>query len=75
MADKKKPLLETLIRYNEAYRRGAPLVSDHEYDRLLDELKKTDPDNPFFNRVEPEKFEAKKQVRHPVPMLSLEKIY
>jgi len=75
MADKKETLLETLIRYNEAYRRGTPLVSDHEYDRLLDELKKTDPNNPFLHRVEPEQFEVKKQVRHPVPMLSLEKIY
>jgi len=75
LADNVETLLEKLIKYNEAYRRGAPLVSDHEYDRLLEELKKSDPGNPFLHRVEPEKFETKKQVRHPTPMLSLEKIY
>jgi DNA ligase (NAD+) len=75
MTDNVETLLETLIKYNEAYRKGEPLVSDHEYDRLLEELKQTDPHNPFLHRVEPEKFEAKKQVRHPIPMLSLEKIY
>lgn len=75
MADNKHILLDTLIRYNEAYRSGTPLVSDHEYDRLLEELKQIDPDNPFLHRVEPERFESKNQVRHPIPMLSLEKIY
>ena len=75
MADHVDILVEKLVKYNEAYRRGTPLVSDHEYDRLIEELKESDPEHPFLHKVEPEKFETKKQVRHPIPMLSLEKIY
>ncbi len=66
-------LVETLKRYNEAYRSGRPLVSDHEYDSLVEKLRKLDPDHPFLHVVEPEKFEVKREVRHPVPMLSTEK--
>lgn len=68
-------LVETLKRYNEAYRSGKLLVSDHEYDSLVQKLRELDPAHPFLHIVEPEKFEARKEVRHPVPMLSTEKAY
>ena len=68
-------LVETLRRYNKAYRSGSPLVSDHEYDSLVQKLQELDPAHPFLHLVEPEKFEARKEVRHPVPMLSTEKAY
>ncbi len=68
-------LVTLLKQYNAAYRRGAPLVSDHEYDRLMAELISRDPANPFLQAVEPEIFESKVEVRHPVPMLSIEKAY
>ncbi len=68
-------LVETLKKYNEAYRSGSPLVSDHEYDSLVQKLRELDPAHPFLHIVEPEKFEARKEVRHPVPMLSTEKAY
>lgn len=73
--DKIQSLSLLLKKYNQAYRRGKPLVSDHEYDNLLEELKLLDPDNKFLYQVEPEKFEQKKQVKHPSPMLSTEKAY
>ena len=69
-----KILAEKLKKYNDAYRSGHPLISDHEYDELLERLRKLDPCNAFLQRVEPEKF-AKRQVRHPVAMLSTEKAY
>jgi len=72
---KTEPLVKSLKKYNEAYRSGNPLVSDHEYDNLVQKLKDLDPDNPFLQSVEPEKFNGKKEVRHPVPMLSTEKAY
>jgi DNA ligase (NAD+) len=73
--DRIKELVETLERFNEAYRSGTPLVSDYEYDRLVEELAVIDPGHPFLHSVEPEKFEEKMEVRHPVPMLSTEKAY
>jgi len=68
-------LVEILKKYNKAYRKGKPLVSDLEYDRLLENLQKLSPDHPYLRLVEPEKFDTKKEVKHPVPMLSTEKTY
>ncbi|MBW1895206.1 MAG: DNA ligase [Deltaproteobacteria bacterium] len=68
-------LVEKLKRYNEAYRGGSPLISDFEYDRLVEELRNLSPNHPFLQSIEPEKFDSKKEVRHPVPMLSTEKAY
>jgi len=68
-------LVEKLMIYNEAYRKGMPIVSDTEYDSLLEELRKLDPNHPYLNEVEPEIFSGKVRVRHPLPMLSTEKAY
>lgn len=68
-------LVKTLKKYNKAYRSGNPLVSDHEYDSLVQKLRGLDPAHPFLHIVEPEKFEARKEVKHPVSMLSTEKAY
>ena len=68
-------LVRQLERYNRAYRLGEPLVSDQEYDRLTEELRALDPENQFLLTVEREKFEDKREVRHPTPMLSIEKAY
>ncbi len=68
-------IVKKLEVYNVAYRNGEPLISDTEYDRLVEELRSIDPFNPFLNRVEPEEFKTKREVRHPVPMLSIEKAY
>lgn len=70
-----KTLVESLKKYNKAYRNGKPLVSDLEYDGLVAKLKELDPDHPFLQSVEPEKFKGKREIRHPVPMLSTEKAY
>jgi DNA ligase (NAD+) len=68
-------LVQRLQTYNEAYRAGTPLVSDEEYDNLVESLRKLDPDNPFLHQVEPEVFSGKQEIRHPVPMLSTDKAY
>lgn len=68
-------LAERLEEYNRAYRRGEPIVSDREYDRLVEELRRKDPQHPFLLKVEPEKFEGRRQIRHPLQMLSIEKTY
>ena len=68
-------IAEQLKKYNEAYRNGKPLVTDAKYDELIEKLKKLDPFHEFLHSVEPEKFEVRKEIKHPVPMLSLEKAY
>ncbi|CAB5085697.1 DNA ligase (NAD(+)) (EC [Olavius algarvensis associated proteobacterium Delta 3] len=70
-----KKLVEKLNAYNDAYRRGKPLISDVEYDALVEQLREIAPQHPFLNAVEPETFENKIEIRHPAPMLSTEKAY
>jgi len=75
MTDMLNEIARTLQVYNEAYRKGSPIVSDAEYDRLVEELRSLDPEHPFLHAVEPEAFSGKREIRHPVPMLSTDKAY
>ena len=68
-------LVEKLQRYNHAYRQGKPLISDTEYDNLVEELRTLMPGHPFLHQVEPEKFSERREIRHPQAMLSTEKAY
>jgi len=68
-------LVKRLKAHNDAYRRGEPQISDREYDRLVEVLRERDPANPFLHAVEPETFEARREIRHPNPMLSIDKAY
>jgi len=68
-------LVEELKRLNEAYRSGDPLVSDAKYDEKVEALRAINPVHPFLKAVEPELFNGRGKVRHPVPMLSTEKAY
>ncbi len=72
---KTEQLVALLRQYNQAYRRGEPLVSDAEYDNLVEELRRREPEHPWLHQVEPEKFSNRREVRHPQPMLSTEKAY
>jgi DNA ligase (NAD+) len=75
MTDMLDEIVQTLRVYNKAYRKGSALVSDAEYDRLVEELRSLDPGHAFLHVVEPETFTGKKEIRHPVPMLSTDKAY
>ena len=44
-------LVAALEKYNAAYRRGAPLVSDTEYDQLVEKLRQHDPQHPFLHAI------------------------
>jgi DNA ligase (NAD+) len=68
-------LVDLLKTYNQAYRQGAPVVSDAEYDELVEQLRAIAPAHAFLQAVEPEQFTGKQEVRHPAPMLSIEKAY
>ena len=43
-------LEEKLIRYSNAYYQGNELISDAEYDALVEKLKKENPNSELFNK-------------------------
>lgn len=70
-------LAEELARYNEAYRAGSPIITDAEYDLLLERLRDMNPDHPYLQDVEPEPegVFGTYTVTHGEPMLSTDKAY
>ena len=78
-----RQLVDKLLEYQKAYYVDAhPLVSDLEYDRLFDELKRIEksdpslvfPDSPTL-RVGSDLSNDFPEVRHTIPVLSLDKAY
>ena len=68
--------LEKKIRnLREAYWKGNPLVSDEDYDKMVQELKDINPFNPLLDDIETGTIPADNQIHHKKPMLSLDKIY
>lgn len=61
-----------LFELNKAYREGNPQVSDAEYDRMVEELRETNPNDKFFESGVVEKASDRMEPL-PVPMFSLEK--
>lgn len=59
---------------NALYRKGDPQITDAEYDAMVAELTKRDPEHPWLVNVEPEDFEGK-TIRLPERMLSTQKAY
>ncbi|WP_412473925.1 NAD-dependent DNA ligase LigA [Halobacteriovorax sp. YZS-1-1] len=68
-------LLEDQIKYHKAlYYRGEPEISDIAYDKIEDELREIDPDNPVLNLVG-STISSLEKVKHDKKMLSLGKTY
>jgi DNA ligase (NAD+) len=76
--------LREKIRYHDRkyYVEAAPEISDLDYDRLMDRLKKLESDHPELitadsptQRVGEQPVESLEQVEHRVPMLSIENTY
>ncbi len=68
--------LENAIRRaNDLYwNHNAPEISDPEYDALVEELKRLDPNNALVTQIAPVELKGPK-VTHSKPMLSLDKAY
>ena len=67
-------LSDVIRRASEQYwKTGTSFLSDTAYDKAVEELRKLDPGNPILQQIEGMTPEQK--VRHPVPMLSLQKAY
>lgn len=73
---RKDELIEKINKYRDAYWNGEPLVSDAEYDKLIEELRNIDADNSLLNSIEHGKMKSSNgKVEHQTPMLSLNKVY
>ncbi len=79
---KVRELRKLLNKANDAYYQEAtPLMSDREYDRLLEELRELEDEHRLFspdsptNRIGGQPTKAFPTVTHPVPMLSLSNTY
>lgn len=67
------PLEEKIMQANIAYwSKHQPIMSDAEYDRLIEQLRKEDPFNPLISKLDDG---TKNDCVHPYPMLSLRKVY
>lgn len=66
-------LVNRIKETNEKYRAGAPEISDAEYDKLIDNLKKLDPNNPWFTTIEPAPVQESRKRKLPIQMKSLNK--
>jgi NAD-dependent DNA ligase len=69
-----KQLKEKIKVANEAYRIGQPIMSDKEYDILIEELADISPDDELLSVVGHEVLDETRKTRLPIPMASMNKI-
>ena len=67
-------LLEKITLSNEKYRIGEPIISDAEYDILIEELRALDPNNQLLTKVGLEIQDESRKSRLPIEMASMNKI-
>jgi NAD-dependent DNA ligase len=67
-------LKEKIKVANEAYRIGQPIMSDKEYDILIEELADISPDDELLSVVGHEVLDETRKTRLPIPMASMNKI-
>ena len=69
-----KELVEKIVEANKAYRVGKPIMSDSQYDILVDELRSLDPGNDLLNIVGYEIQDESRKRKLPIPMASMNKV-
>jgi NAD-dependent DNA ligase len=67
-------LVEKIVEANKAYRVGKPIMSDTQYDILIDELRSLDPENELLNIVGHEVQDESRKSRLQIEMASMNKI-
>lgn len=67
-------LIQNLTKYNEAYRQGNALISDQEYDSLIEKLIQLDPNHPFLDQVGYLPTDESRKIKLPIAMASMNKI-
>lgn len=70
-----KDLLEKIKTANTAYRQGNSIMTDTEYDNLVEELKERDLNNEWFSKgIQDSILTQDRKQKLPIPMFSLEKV-
>lgn len=67
-------IVSRLVEANKAYRTGDAIMSDSEYDSLLEELRILDPENELLIKVGIEVIDETRKVKLPITMASMNKI-
>lgn len=67
-------LVDKITEANQLYRIGKPIISDNEYDILIEELRTIDPDNEILNSVGFLIKDNDRKRELPIPMFSMNKI-
>ncbi len=68
-------LADLIVRHKHLYYAGKPEITDVEYDRIEDELRRIAPGHPALSFVGSEKSITGRKIQHSKPMLSLDKTY
>ena len=66
-------IVEKIKLANDAYRSGSSIISDAEYDLLIEELTALDPDNDLLNKVGHDIKDDSRKVKLPITMASMNK--
>ena len=61
-------IVEKLEESNNKYRQGNPIMSDYDYDQLLETLLECYPENEYFNKVGIEIIDDSRKVKLTIPM-------
>lgn len=68
-------LVEKILNANNLYRKGSPIMTDAEYDSLIDDLREMEPNHTLLKKSVIETVKGKDRVsKLPLPMFSLEKV-
>ena len=67
-------LREKIVKANLAYREGNPIMSDSEYDLLLEELSMISPDDDLLSKVGSSPKDDSRKTKIPIEMASMNKI-
>lgn len=67
-------LVKQLQEYNTAYRAGDSIISDAEYDILVEQLEELDPTNPFLDTIGIQIVDKERERKLPIPMASMNKV-
>ena len=71
-----KAVAELLAYHDQRYwKLNDPVISDADYDRIVEKLRTLDPENPLLHQIHTPSVQSSGKVRHQKAMLSLDKAY